>query len=157
VATFQSGEAETFWRYIAGSLDRLMALVEELPESHLTWRPTAPMTNSILGLAGHTLGNAADNILGTLAGNVRARDREGEFRAGSRRELVEPWLPLRLAFEAALRQVTAEQLDTELEHPRRGKISGREVLIVVARHAAEHLGQAELTRDLAAVALENRT
>jgi hypothetical protein len=34
------------------------------------------------------------------------------------------------------------------QHPRRGPLSGREILIVVARHAAEHLGQAELTRDL---------
>jgi hypothetical protein len=27
-------------------------------------------------------------------------------------------------------------------------VTGRAILIVVARHAAEHLGQAELTRDL---------
>jgi hypothetical protein len=29
-----------------------------------------------------------------------------------------------------------------------GVLTGREVLLVVARHAAEHLGQVELTRDL---------
>jgi hypothetical protein len=28
-------------------------------------------------------------------------------------------------------------------------LTGREILLVVARHAAEHLGQADLTRDLA--------
>jgi hypothetical protein len=39
-------------------------------------------------------------------------------------------------------------LGATYRHPRRGAISGREILIVVARHAAEHLGQAELTRDL---------
>ncbi|MDP9352215.1 MAG: DUF664 domain-containing protein [Chloroflexota bacterium] len=40
------------------------------------------------------------------------------------------------------------RLEEEIEHPRRGRITGREVLLVVARHCAEHLGQAELTRDL---------
>ncbi|MBN1310607.1 MAG: hypothetical protein JXB30_04240 [Anaerolineae bacterium] len=34
------------------------------------------------------------------------------------------------------------------EHPRRGQMAGRAELIIVARHAAEHMGQAELTRDL---------
>ena len=34
-------------------------------------------------------------------------------------------------------------------HPRRGVLTGREVLLIVARHATEHLGRAELTRDLA--------
>ena len=33
-------------------------------------------------------------------------------------------------------------------HPRRGTITGRDVLIVVARHAAEHWGEAQLTRSL---------
>ena len=39
-------------------------------------------------------------------------------------------------------------LDRERVHPRRGLLTGREILIVVARHAAEHLAHAELTRDL---------
>ncbi|MCB0140064.1 MAG: DUF664 domain-containing protein, partial [Caldilineaceae bacterium] len=33
-------------------------------------------------------------------------------------------------------------------HPRRGQMSGRAILMVVMRHAAEHMGHAELTRDL---------
>ena len=40
-----------------------------------------------------------------------------------------------------------------MKHHWRGEISGREVLIVVARHTAEHLGHAELTRDMARVDL----
>lgn len=34
------------------------------------------------------------------------------------------------------------------QHPRRGIITGRDVLIVVARHAAEHWGEAQLTPSL---------
>lgn len=45
--------------------------------------------------------------------------------------------------------MTAALLNETVEHGWRGPIARREVLIVVARHAAEHLGQAELTRDLA--------
>jgi hypothetical protein len=34
----------------------------------------------------------------------------------------------------------------------RGEVTGREVLMLMARHAAEHVGHAELTRDLAVAA-----
>ena len=39
-------------------------------------------------------------------------------------------------------------LDQPFTHPRRGQMSGRAILMVVIRHAAEHMGHAELTRDL---------
>ncbi|CAN5843324.1 hypothetical protein BH10CHL1_BH10CHL1_01810 [soil metagenome] len=42
----------------------------------------------------------------------------------------------------------ADELTRVRSHPRRGQITGREILLVVACHAAEHRGQAELTRDL---------
>ncbi len=149
MSTFRSGETEQFWRYIAGSLDRLMGMVETLPNATLSWRPAAAGTNSILVLAGHTLGNAADNILGTLASGDLARDRDAEFVELSPDELTLRWRTLRLDLEQALQALPDERLSGLVSHPRRGPIAGREVLIVVARHAAEHLGQAELTRDLA--------
>ena len=46
------------------------------------------------------------------------------------------------------RKLTREDLDRARQHPRRGIITGRDVLIVVARHAAEHWGEAQLTRSL---------
>ncbi len=33
--------------------------------------------------------------------------------------------------------------------PHRGNLTGREILLMVAHHLAEHLGQAALTRDMA--------
>jgi hypothetical protein len=55
---------------------------------------------------------------------------------------------LRGQIETQFAQLDNTILNETCEHPRRGQMLGREVLIVVARHCAEHMGQAFLTRDL---------
>ncbi len=146
---FAAEEAAQFWRYIAGSLDRLMALAAEQPAGVLRFRPPAPGANSILGLARHTLANARDNILGVMQGSAGGRDRQTEFEDLDPAALVELWGHLRPELEGVIGTLTTTMLNETVEHGWRGPIARREVLIVVARHAAEHLGQAELTRDLA--------
>lgn len=146
---FASEEAAQFWRYIAGSLDRLMALVAEQPNSVLQFRPPAAEANSILGLARHTLANARDNLLGVMQGNPGGRDRQREFADLEPAALLELWSVLRAEMEEVMTTLSAHMLAERVEHGWRGPIARREVVIVVARHAAEHLGQAELTRDLA--------
>jgi hypothetical protein len=148
--TFQSHEVGAFWRYIASSLDRLVDLARTIDPGGLHWFPPAEATNSVAVLVVHTLGNAEENILETLCGHHVGRDRSDEFveRPYNGAELHEVWQTLRPHLEAALTELTVADLDSDKSHPRRGAISGRDVLIVVARHAAEHLGQAELTRDL---------
>jgi hypothetical protein len=143
-------EAAIFWRYVSSSLDRLVALALELDTDGFHWRPPAPETTSIAALAFHTLGNAEENILETLCSWPVNRDREGEFAAHGRTQddLRERWATLRPRLEQALSGLDDEGLNAPCNHPRRGLLTGREVLIVVARHSAEHLGQAELTRDL---------
>ncbi len=148
-------EAAMFWRYIAGSIERLVEMLGELSEAELNWRPPAPDSNSLFVLATHTLANTEENILGTLCGIAVQRRREAEFQAyGPTPEPIrQRWARLRAEVEAALGALAPEALRTLRPHPRRGPITGREILIVVARHAAEHLGQAELTRDLMRAAL----
>jgi len=58
------------------------------------------------------------------------------------------WRELRARRETALAALPAGELDRERPQPRRGPLTGREVLLVVARHAAEHWGEAQLTRSL---------
>ncbi len=59
------------------------------------------------------------------------------------------WQDLRESVSLHLSQLPASALDRKYEHPRWGRMSGRELLVrVVARHAAEHVGHAGLTRDL---------
>ena len=147
----QQDELALYWRKIAGSLERLLDTLDGLDEGQLNWRPPAPNANSLYALATHTMGNVEENLLGVLAGQPVERDRDGEFQAsGTTTDLLrERWATLRARIPEALANLPPGALDRQdYPHPRRGIISGREALLIVARHAAEHAGQAELTRDL---------
>ena len=75
----------------------------------------------------------------------------GEFaaQAPSPAVLRQRWQELREQLQTAMVALSAADFEPAVIHPRRGVLTGREVLLVVARHAAEYLGQADLTRDLA--------
>jgi hypothetical protein len=145
-----SREIAVFWRSIASSLDRIVDLAAVLDEAELSWRPPAEGANSVRVLVIHTLGNAEENLVSLLGAQDIARDRDAEFQVatGDGQELAARWRSLRPRIERALAGLDGESMERPYAHPRRGTISGREVLLIVARHAAEHLGQAELTRDL---------
>ena len=139
-------EVESFWSYIGSSVERILLCLDGLDENDLNWRPL-DSANSLYVLAIHTIGNIEENILGVLCGQQINRRREDEFKVhGTKIEPVKQrWHEVQQRIHSQLTQI---DLDREYEHPRRGGITGRDVLIVVARHAAEHTGQAELTRDL---------
>jgi hypothetical protein len=143
-------EAALLCRYTLSSLDRLMHCLDGLDEHQLNWRPPAPQTNSLYALVVHTLGNAEENLLLTLFDQPSPRQREQEFvmQGQSADALIAQWQTLRERLQKALLSLSSDDLEQEHLHPRRGSITGLDILIVVARHAAEHLGQAELTRDL---------
>ena len=142
-------EVKIFWRFITSSINRLVVCLDGLSESELNWKPL-PNGNSLYVLVTHTLANTEENILGVLCGQPVTRHREDEFRAsGGSSELIQKkWSELRERIGEGLEDLSPNSLNEEREHPRRGIVKGREILIVVARHTAEHLGQAELTRDL---------
>jgi hypothetical protein len=48
--------------------------------------------------------------------------------------------------QKTLLNLSSDDLEQEHLHPRRGSITGLDILIVVARHAAEHLGQPESSK-----------
>jgi hypothetical protein len=150
MSTFQCSEASLFCRYILRSLDHLFQCIEKLNKEQLNWKPAIANANSLYVLAVHTLANAEENILYMLRGQESLRQREQEFLAyaDSAENLLAYWQEARVRLQDALLEVTSEDLVREINHPRRGMATGLEILIIVARHAAEHLGQAELTRDL---------
>jgi hypothetical protein len=48
--------------------------------------------------------------------------------------------------EEALTEAGEGGLVRECDHPRMGRVPGREILLRATGHAAEHAGEAELTR-----------
>lgn len=142
--------AGRFWRYISSSLERLVQVGTSLDAEGLVWHPPAPEANSVSVLVRHTLGNAEENVLHVLCGENVGRARLTEFTADplTADAIEDSWIDLRPRLERCLASLDDEAISMAFDHPRRGTILGLDVLIVVARHAAEHLGQAELTRDL---------
>lgn len=147
---FASTELEAGWGFIARRIDALVALVAGRDAEDLNWRPTAPAANSLYVLATHTIANARQGLLVVLCGHPDDRDRDAEFRADgdSTEPLEQGWRELRAELLDRLAALPPARLDEKLQHPRQGEMTGRETLLLVATHAAEHLGQAELTRDL---------
>ncbi|MGA7669155.1 MAG: DinB family protein, partial [Nitrolancea sp.] len=126
-AGFASREVASFWRFITSSLN---------------WRPPAPEANSLYALAIHTFGTVEENVVEILGGQPVNRQREAEFQAAgpSTAAIQQRWETLRPNLEAVLTLLTHADLQRTYSHPRRGEITGLAVLIVVARHTAEHLG-----------------
>ena len=142
-------EVGTYWQYIDSSVKRILICLNGLSDEDLNWRPI-DSANSLYVLATHTMGNVEENLLGVLTGQNTQRQRDAEFaaQAGSVEALYQRRAALQSRVGLALGLVEPSDLDQEHEHPRRGPLTGRAVLIVGTRHAAEHMGQAELTRDM---------
>jgi len=109
-----------------------------------------PNANSLAVLATHITGNIEETVLGLICGQPRTRDREAEFRVTEtdRAALQHRWQIVQAEIAQQLAQLPSSELARPRLHPRRGQLTGWEILLVVARHAAEHLAHAELTRDL---------
>ena len=143
--------ATRLWPYAARSIERLLAAAfDELDANGRAWRPDAPDANSVLTLVNHTISNAEDNLLGTIAGLDIAYDRQADFDKPETdpAAIRARWARVRTAFEAALPTLDDQRMLETVQHPRRGPVTRFDSLVVVTRHAAEHLAHAELTRDL---------
>jgi hypothetical protein len=136
-------------RILTDTLTLLLACLDGLDPDQLNWRPPVEGGNSVYILAVHTVANVEESVIEVLGGEPVGRIREQEFVAqgDSADALHARWAALQPRLRAALAALTPADLAQEYRHPRRGPMSGRDVLLRVVRHAAEHLGHAELTRD----------
>lgn len=137
------------WPYAARSIARLLDCLDGLSTEQLNQRPYA-MGNSLYVLATHIIGNVEETVWGIICGGTVHRNREAEFHALGIDTIAlrTHWTELRSNIDRALGTMVAADLARPRQHPRRGPMSAYDILIVIARHAAEHLAQAELTRDL---------
>ena len=144
-----SAEIDLYGGKIRNTVDELVGCLEGLDSDTLDWSPLDD-ANSLYVLATHTMNNLRHNILNVLCGLPVTREREADsiVSGGSGAEIEARWSELEGQIADAIEELPPTEIDRERDHPRRGRITGRELLIVVARQAAEHYGQAQLTRDL---------
>jgi hypothetical protein len=142
-------EIEMFSETLLGRVDQIIDALQGLTDEEISTPPPVPESNSLLVLSVHTMANVEENILEIIGGQRVGRDRDSEFLAAgkSAEELRLQWVELRERLTMFLTSMAPEMLDAEYEHYRRGRITGRNVLLSAAVHAAEHVGHAELTRD----------
>ncbi len=154
-------EIEALNAEIRSLLARVSASVDGLTAAQLNWRPSVPQANSIYAIAAHVIGNARAWILGIACGQPLGRDRPGEFASSGADASALQQDAVRLSgdIKAALSALQLSDLDRRLVPARilwgEGEpyeISVRDALLAVVEHASLHLGQMQLTRDLA---LEN--
>jgi len=151
-------EIGTYSRELQSLLARVCGCLDGLDEARLNWRPPIGGANSVYVIASHTLGNARAWVLGIACGQPVRRDRPAEFRASGRdaSALVAYAQRLTGEIDAALSALSPSDLERRLIPPPplwgEGdpyEISVREALMHVVEHASLHLGQIQLTRDLA--------
>ena len=145
----QTNEIDLYWQKISSTVDEIVGCLEGLGSDGLDWSPLDD-ANSLYVLATHTMGNVRHNMLNGLCGQPVSRDRDAEFvvTGGSAAEIGARWNEIKGRISASIEDLPPGEADREREHPRYGTVSGRELLLLVATHAAEHYGQAQLTRDL---------
>ena len=142
-------ETDVYWLKISNTVDEIVACLEGVGSDDLDWSPLDD-ANSLYVLATHTMGNVRHNLLNGLCGLAISRDRDAEFAVtgGSAADIVAHWNELKSQISNSVEGLPRGEMDRERDHPRYGTISGHELLVLVATHAAEHYGQAQLTRDL---------
>ena len=79
----QRNEVESFQHFIFNTIDSIVDILDGLSAEELNWRPAAPATNSLYAIATHVLGNAEENLLGTLCREPHHRDYANEFSAAA--------------------------------------------------------------------------
>ena len=157
-----SSEIDIYTKELRRLFDILREALDGLSEQELNWHPPLAEANSSYAIATHTLGNARAWILGICCGQPIERDRPAEFRALGRdaSPIVDNARTLLEEIELSLRALVPESLD-DLREPRQQlwgagtaqPVTGREAILHVISHAAEHIGHIGITRDLAKVAL----
>ncbi|UCH86323.1 MAG: DinB family protein [Dehalococcoidia bacterium] len=152
-------EMEVYGCRIRSLLERVCACLEGLSGTQLNWRPPMHDANSAYVIAAHTIGCARAFVLGIACGQDVERDRSAEFRASGpdATDLTAQVRRMLDDMDTALAALAPPALDQRRLPPKslfgeEGELketSVREVLLDVVEHTCLHLGQLQITRDLA--------
>ncbi len=129
-------------------IERVLTSTDGLSAAQLAWTPAAKGANSLLVLAAHTVGAAERHILVNIAGRAPGGTRDEEFAAKANIGAIrQRWEGVKRGIVEVLDGLPPARLEEDLPGP----VSVRSVNAMIVHaiaHAAEHAGQAELTRDL---------
>ena len=129
-------------------VERVLGATDGLTAEQLSWTPPAKGANSLLVLVAHSVGSVERRILGDIGGRKPSGTRDEEFAAKADiAGLRARWDSVKSGVVDVLDNLPPGRLDEDLPGP----VSTRSVhsmIVHVIAHAAEHAGQAELTRDL---------
>jgi hypothetical protein len=129
-------------------VDRVIGATDGLSAAQLAWTPAAKGANSLLVLAAHTVGAAERHVLVNIAGREPSATRDEEFAAKADIAGVRArWDAVRRGIVDVLGDLPPGRLDDDLPGPVPVR-SVHAMIVHAIAHAAEHAGQAELTRDL---------
>ena len=139
---------------IVEHVDEALSRLDGLTVEQANWRPVDGETNSCWVIAVHVVGASEEIVLKHFAGQDVDRDRDSEFIAVAAStddfaRLHERWRALRPRLLDAIEHLPASRLDDTVEHPRRGKMTGYDMLALGLVHAVSHASEASLTRMLA--------
>jgi hypothetical protein len=151
-------EIETYARELRWILDQLVVASSGLTAAQLNWRPATGAANSAYAIVVHVVASTRVYVLGFGCGREVERNRAAEFAASGHDpgELIAAIRRLSGEIETTLAALAPAALDRRVRPaqdlwgtgaPR--EISGRDALAESIRHAALHLGELRLTRDLA--------
>jgi hypothetical protein len=148
-STMTSTEATMFAESIIGKVDRIVDCLEGRTPDQITAKPPVKNANSLLVLAVHTMANVEEAVFEILHGQAVHRNRDAEFAtsSGTAAEVKQRWDELKPKVRQAIEALNDAQLAAEYDDHRRGRNTGRGILLLTATHASEHVGHAELTRD----------
>jgi hypothetical protein len=144
-----SVEAKMFADSIVGKVDRIVDCLDGRTSEQITARPPVKNANSLLVLAVHTMANVEEAVFEILHGQPVNRNRDAEFAtsSGTADEVKQRWNELKPKVQEAIESMEDAKLAAEYDDHRRGRNTGRGILLLTATHASEHVGHAELTRD----------
>ena len=145
-------EIESFRIRFNYEFDRLLETIADLDDEAVNWKPPAPGANSLLVLVTHALGSAEQHVVGEAAAKTVVRNRDAEFTSkGGSAHLVARATEVRRRIDEALVGLEG-RLDEERDPPFRTwpgtRATARDRLVHSISHTAEHVGHAQLTRDL---------
>jgi len=136
-------------KFLDVQVERFAKVVDGLPEEALNWQPANAETNSVAQLVRHTM-LVQTNIFTRTLGEQPAFDPEYSLfnDPATKEELRDILERAKTTKDEQLARLDAMNLAEMLPTRYRGPVSRAFLVIAVVDHGQEHLGHAELTKQL---------